>query len=102
MKEYYEQNKEKIAEQRKDYRERNKEKIAERNKKYYEQNKEKLAEYDKKYNEQNKARCRKCIHCTIGTHGDKESLYCSKLDIKSRKIQHKSTCEYYEVKENVQ
>ena len=100
-KEYRKQNKEKLAKQKKEYYEQNKEKRAKQKKEYREQNKEKIAEYKKEYYERNRARCRKCIHCTIGTFGDKESLYCNKLDIKISKIQHKPTCEYYEVKENV-
>jgi hypothetical protein len=42
--EYYQDNKEKIAEQTKKYRQDNKEKIAERNKEYRQDNKEKIAE----------------------------------------------------------
>jgi hypothetical protein len=52
--EYREENKEKIANQRKTYRENNKEKIAEINKEYYDENKEKIAEKNKKYYEENK------------------------------------------------
>ena len=50
MKEYYENNKEKILEQRKEYRENNKEKIKE----YYENNKEKILKQKKDYYENNK------------------------------------------------
>ena len=54
VKQYYEQNKESIREQRKQYREQNKESIRERNKQYYEQNKERIQEQNKQYREQNK------------------------------------------------
>ena len=49
-KEYYENNKEKLREDKKEYREHNKEKIKEINKEYYENNKEKLREDKKEYN----------------------------------------------------
>ena len=43
-KEYYEDNKEEISEQKKEYNEMNKDKIKERNKQYYEVNKQKISE----------------------------------------------------------
>ena len=52
VKEYREQNKEKLKEYSKEYREQNKDKIGE----YREQNKEKLKEYSKEYHEKNKER----------------------------------------------
>jgi hypothetical protein len=42
--EYYQDNKEKIAEQQKEYYQDNKEKMAKKNKEYYQDNKEKIAE----------------------------------------------------------
>jgi hypothetical protein len=58
IKEYYEQNKDKIKEQQKEYREQNIDKIKEHQKEYYEQNKEHKKEYMKEYQkehyEQNK------------------------------------------------
>lgn len=54
VKEYYENNKNKILEERKQYRKDNKEKIAEKNKEYREDNKEILAEKEKQYRENNK------------------------------------------------
>jgi molecular chaperone DnaK (HSP70) len=48
-KKYYETNKEKRKEQMKKYREENKEKINEQTKKYIEDNKEKIKEYNKEY-----------------------------------------------------
>lgn len=51
---YYEANKEQIAEQHKDYRKANKEKLTEQKKDYYEANKEKLTEKNKAYREANK------------------------------------------------
>jgi len=50
FKEYYENNKEQIAEKNKEYREKNREKISEKRKERYENNKEK----DKEYYENNK------------------------------------------------
>jgi hypothetical protein len=52
--EYYQDNKEKIAEQHKEYRQDNKEKIAEQKKEYYQDNKEKIAEYFQEYRQNNK------------------------------------------------
>ena len=52
-KEYYENNKESIAEKCKKYREKNKESIAEKSKEYYENNREEIIEYSKKYREKN-------------------------------------------------
>ena len=54
LKQYNEDNKERIAEQRKQYRENNKEKIAERQKRWREANKERIAEYAKNYHEANR------------------------------------------------
>jgi exonuclease VII large subunit len=53
-KQYREQNKERILEQRKQYREQNKERILEQRKQHYEQNKERILERNKQYREQNK------------------------------------------------
>ena len=58
-KQYYEANKEKIAERKKKYYEANKEKIAEQRKQYKEANHEKLSEYDKQYYKANKERLNK-------------------------------------------
>tara|TARA_R110001632_G_scaffold223481_1_gene355346 strand:+ start:352 stop:996 length:645 start_codon:yes stop_codon:yes gene_type:complete len=53
-KEWDEDNKEKILEQKKEWYENNKEQILKDKKEYYENNKEKIAEYNKEYNEKNK------------------------------------------------
>ena len=53
-KQYRENNKDKIAIQKKEYRERNKEKIAAQQKERYEQNKDKILACNKKWKEQNK------------------------------------------------
>ncbi len=53
-KEYRESNKDDIAVQRKEYRELNKDNIAERDKEYYDANKDTIAEQKKKYRELNK------------------------------------------------
>ena len=54
IKEFHENNKDKINKQVKEHYEKNKEKIAERMKEYRENNKDKLAEYSKEYRENNK------------------------------------------------
>ena len=85
---YLEDNRDKIAEQRKDYYKQNKDKIKERNKKWGENNKEWYVEYQKKYNELNKEKIKanknekiKCDNCgreitrnNLSTH--KRSLRC--------------------------
>ena len=53
-KQYYEQNKEQIKEQKKQYIEQNKEQIREYQREYREQNKDKIREQQKQYREQNK------------------------------------------------
>jgi len=53
-KEYYENNKEKEAQRQKKYREEHKEQIAQKYKEYYEDNKERLAEKKKEYYQDNK------------------------------------------------
>jgi DNA mismatch repair ATPase MutL len=53
-KEYYENNKEQIKEKKKEYRENNKEKIKEKGKEYRETHKEQKKEENKKYREENK------------------------------------------------
>jgi len=66
MKEYYEANKERIAERdRKKYRESNQEMIRERGKKYYQANKEEIAEKKKQYYEANKEKMKEKIPCQI-------------------------------------
>ena len=52
--EYYEDNKEKLAEKNKKWYENNKEKLAERHKEYYDSNKGKIAERHKEWREANK------------------------------------------------
>ena len=88
-KEYYEDNKEKIALNKKKYREKNKEKIALNKKKYHEDNKEKISLNKKKYREanrdkiiqkkkeyyqNNKDRLTKKITCECGSVVSKKSL----------------------------
>ena len=53
-KQYYQANREKIAEQRKQYRQENREKIAEYKKQYRQENREKYAEYQKQYRQANR------------------------------------------------
>jgi hypothetical protein len=65
-KEYYENNSEKIAEQKKEYYENNSEKIAEQKKEYYENNSEKIAEQKKEYYQNNREKILEkviCDHC---------------------------------------
>jgi hypothetical protein len=65
-KEYYEDNKEKIAEKKKEYRENNKDQILEKAKEYYENNKEKIAEKAKEYRENNKEKIAEKYECECG------------------------------------
>ena len=53
-KEYYEANKERIAESAKEYRESNQEMIRERKKKYYDENRDKVLKHKQEYYEANK------------------------------------------------
>ena len=53
-KQYYQENKEKIAEKSRQYREKNKEIIAECQRRYYERNKRKKAEYQRRYRQEHK------------------------------------------------
>ena len=53
-KEYREQNKDKIADQKKEYEQQNKDKIAQRKNEYVQQNKDKIAQRKKEYRQQNK------------------------------------------------
>ena len=52
--EYYQNNKEQIAERAKERYENNKEKMAEKNRQYYQNNKEQIAEYKREYRQNNK------------------------------------------------
>lgn len=54
IKEWREDNKEKLAEKDKEYRENNKEQVIEKQKEYYEKNKERVREYKKQYYKKNK------------------------------------------------
>jgi hypothetical protein len=53
-KEYYQDNKEKIKEQKKEYYQDNKDKLKEHRKEYYQDNNEKIKEYNKEYYQDNK------------------------------------------------
>ena len=53
LKEYYQDNKDKLIEKQKEYNKNNKEKIKEKNKKYYENNKNKMIMYVKEYRNNN-------------------------------------------------
>ena len=52
--EYYQRNKEKIAEQQREYKQENKKKIAEYNREYYQENKNKVAEQKREYYQRKK------------------------------------------------
>jgi predicted GIY-YIG superfamily endonuclease len=70
-KNYYDKNRDKMAEIMKNYRDNNKDKFAERHKNYYEQNKDKIAENNKNYRDNNKERIKnysaKKITCACGS-----------------------------------
>ena len=65
-KEYYEDNKEKIAKEKKIWRKNNKEKMKEYFEEYYENNKEKIAEQKKEYYQYNKEKIAEKVTCECG------------------------------------
>lgn len=68
-KEYYQENKEKIAEYQREYYQKNKEKIKEYQRKYYQENKEKILEHirnyykEKRQNKHNNKCNMDCLNC---------------------------------------
>ena len=70
-KEYRDKNKEQIKESKKEYRDNNKEKIKDEQKQYYEKNKEKILEKDKQYYDKNKKKIlenqKEKINCVCGS-----------------------------------
>jgi hypothetical protein len=77
-KEYYEDNKEQIKEQKKDYREKNKEQIKEQKKDYREKNKEQIKEQKKDYRDANKEQIKEKksirVICECGLEVNKNSI----------------------------
>ena len=57
-KEYYQENKEKIAEYHIEYYQKNKEKLLKYQREYYQKNKEQIAKYQKEYYHENKEKLR--------------------------------------------
>ena len=76
--EYYQDNKEKVAERHAKYRQENKEKITKQMAKYRQANKEKHAEYNAKYYQSNKKkiaeRDAKKVQCECGSEVTKQNL----------------------------
>ena len=114
-KEYRNKNKEHIAEKKKEYYNNNKEIIIQKTREYKQSHAEQYKEYNNKYRalhkeERNKAdneryirnqnRCKTCKYCTLTKYNGRDSLRCDKLNITTKQINKKSTCEHYEVKEN--
>ena len=68
-KEYYQENKEKIAEYQREYYQKNKEKIKKYQRKYYQENKEKILEHirnyykEKRQNKHNNKCNMDCLNC---------------------------------------
>lgn len=68
-KEYYQENKEKLAEYQREYYQKNKEKIKEYQRKYYQENKEKILEHirsyykEKRQNKHNNKCNMDCLNC---------------------------------------
>ena len=68
-KEYYQKNKEKLAEYQREYYKKNKEKIKEHQRKYYQENKEKILEHirnyykEKRQNKHNNKCNMDCLNC---------------------------------------
>jgi len=81
--EWYEDNKEIIAQYKKEYYEKNKEKLKQQMKKYQEENKELYAQTSKVYREKNKEK--------LALHG--KEYYEKNKDIISEKLKVKYTCE---------
>ena len=92
IKEYYEDNKEKIKEKAKEYRENNKEKIRESKKKYRENNKEKI----KEYRENNKEKIQE--YRKRGREKEKEKVVCECGSVVSKHhlARHKRTIKHQE------
>ena len=65
-KEYYENNKDKLKEKNKEWRENNKDKIKEKNKEYQKENQEEIKEYKKKYKKENKDKINEKFNCLCG------------------------------------
>jgi len=82
IKQYQEQNKEKIKQNYKEYYEENKEQKKEKSKQYREQNKEKIKEQKKEYYERNK----KKIICVCGCPILEHNLTAHRKTMKHRKI----------------
>jgi len=76
--EYYTENKAKIAEQQKQYRTENKDKIAEKMKQHYTENKTKIAEQQKQYRTENKSKIgeywKQKVTCECGCRVSKYEL----------------------------
>jgi hypothetical protein len=85
-KEYYEQNKDSIGEQRKEYYKDNKEHLLEYQKEYRENNKDIISEKKKEYYEQNKERRGEKIKCECGCEVRRDSLTRHKLSQKHIKL----------------
>ncbi len=77
-KEWYQENKEHILEHQKDYRENNKDKIKEKNKIYRENNKDKLKEHKDEYRKNNKEKIEQRVSekytCVCGSTLRKDAL----------------------------
>ena len=83
MKQYYKDNRDKIAENQKQYRQDNRDKIAEQMKQYRQDNRDKLAELEKQYRQDNSDRIRK---------RDKEKYYKNRDEILD-KMKQKCKCD---------
>jgi hypothetical protein len=98
IKEWKEDNKDKLFEKSKQYREDNKDKIQEQKKKHYEENKDKILERTKQYNETNKDKLLKQNKQYRETNRDKlykqHKQYCeTNKEALSEKAKVKFTCE---------
>ena len=90
LKEYYQENKDKLTEKGKIYRQNNKKKIYEKNKKYNEKNKDKITKWRKQWREKNRDKIREKgkekITCDCGCLINKKHLAIHKRTKKHIKL----------------
>jgi hypothetical protein len=110
MKEYYNENKQQIAEQTKEYRIENRQKIAERKKEYYNRNKQQIAERAKEYRienrqkiaEQQKKYTEKNKQKILEYRYQKITCPCGSIHTRCNKSQHVKSKKHIKYIENIQ
>ena len=94
--EYKQNNKEKIEEYQKKYRENNRDKIAERQRKYRENNKEKIAKQKKEYNQKNRDRIAERMKDYYQRNKETHNQKAKKYRQENKEKVKKQKAEYYE------